>query len=455
MIGRFILVIIFGLSPRVLRAQDSDSVSIRNIANQVLADSRAYENLRELCKKIGPRLSGSANAAKAVEWGRRMMLEAGADTVYLQPCMVTHWQRGGKETGFVLQGASRHKLNLCALGNSVGTGTKGISASVIEVRSFEELQQLGREVITGKIVFFNHPMRKDFINTFEAYGEAAKYRVWGPSQAAKYGAVGSIVRSMAINIDPYPHTGVLVYNDSFPKIPAVAISTEDAEWLSNALRKKMVTSVSFTTNCRMLKDVQSYNVVGEIRGNSIPREIITVGGHLDSWDLAEGAQDDGAGCVQSIEVLRTLKKLGIKPERTIRAVLFMNEENGGGGGRAYKDSAIARNENHIFALESDEGGFSPRGFGIQRPGYDKIKTWAPLFYPYGVYMINEDGGGSDIAPLAKLGTVLAGLEPDTQRYFELHHASTDVFEAVSKRELDLGIVNMTALIWLVSKYGIN
>lgn len=217
----------------------------------------------------------------------------------------------------------------------------------------------------------------------------------------------------------------------------------------------MVTSVSFTTNCRMLKDVQSYNVVGEIRGNSIPREIITVGGHLDSWDLAEGAQDDGAGCVQSIEVLRTLKKLGIKPERTIRAVLFMNEENGGGGGRAYKDSAIARNENHIFALESDEGGFSPRGFGIQRPGYDKIKIWAPLFYPYGVYMINEDGGGSDIAPLAKLGTVLAGLEPDTQRYFELHHAGTDVFEAVSKRELDLGIVNMTALIWLVSKYGIN
>ena len=452
---RLIFALIFCLAASLLQAQDSDSVIIRKMANQVLSRSRAYENLRELCKKIGPRLSGSANAAKAVEWGKRMMQETGADTVYLQPCMVTHWQRGGKETAYAEQGSTRHDLRVCALGNSVGTGPKGINAPVIEVKNFDELQELGTELIKGRIVFFNYPMRTDFINTFEAYGDAAKYRVLGASRAAKFGAVGTIVRSLAINIDPYPHTGVLVYNDSFPKIPAIAISTEDAEWLSSALQNKTLTAVGFTTNCRRQNDVLSYNVIGEIKGKTKPEEIITVGGHLDSWDLAEGAQDDGAGCVQSIEVLRTFTQLGIKPERTVRAVLFMNEENGGGGGRAYRDSAIAGKERQIFALESDEGGFSPRGLAVQEPGYNKVKAWAHLFYPYGVYMINGDGGGSDIAPLAKLGTVLAGLEPDTQRYFELHHASTDVFEAVSKRELDLGIVNMAALVWLVSKYGIN
>jgi hypothetical protein len=265
-----------------------------------------------------------------------------------------------------------------------------------------------------------------------------------------------MIRSLASNVDEYPHTGTTQYNDSFPRIPAVAISTKDAEWLSMQLKKKMLLSVFFRTNCQMLEDVPSFNVVGEIKGTRFPEQILTVGGHLDSWDLAEGAQDDGAGCVQSIEVIRTLTQLGIRPKRTIRAVMFMNEENGSRGAKAYLESAKEKRENHVFALESDAGGFTPRGFGLDMPEEKQAKLagWKNLFYPYGVYEFNAGGGGSDIGPLKEIGTALAGLSPDSQRYFDLHHAATDTFEAVSKRELDLGVVNMTGLIWLVSEYGL-
>jgi Zn-dependent M28 family amino/carboxypeptidase len=331
-----------------------------------------------------------------------------------------------------------------------------VKASVIEVRSLEELDQLGDKIVKGKIVFLNIPMDPTLVRTFSAYGKAGIGRRSGPSHAAKYGAVGVMIRSLASNVDEYPHTGTTQYNDSFPKIPAVAISTKDAEWLSSQLKKKVPMTVFFRTNCRMLEDVASFNVIGEIKGTTYPGEIITVGGHLDSWDLGEGAQDDGAGCVQSIEVLRTLKELGIRPKRTIRAVMFMNEENGGRGANAYLQAAKDNKENHLFALESDAGGFTPRGFGLDMPEEkrNRIMTWKSLFYDYGVYEFQAGGGGSDIGPLKELGTALAGLSPDSQRYFDLHHAATDTFEAVSKRELDLGIVNMTGLIWLVSEYGL-
>jgi len=265
-----------------------------------------------------------------------------------------------------------------------------------------------------------------------------------------------MVRSLASNVDKFPHTGATVYNDSFPKIPAVAISTEDAEWLSQQLNKKIKLTAYFKTNCEMLPDALSYNVIGEIRGNTYPEQILTVGGHLDSWDICEGAHDDGAGCVQSIEVLRAIRALGIQPKRTIRAVMFMNEENGGRGGKAYLQNAKDKKEQHLFALESDAGGFTPRGFGLDmtEERRNKVIAWKPLFLDYGIYDIAAGGGGSDIAPLKETGTALAGLSPDSQRYFDLHHAASDTFEAVSKRELDLGAVNMAALIWLVSEYGL-
>ncbi|MEO6723116.1 MAG: M20/M25/M40 family metallo-hydrolase [Ferruginibacter sp.] len=438
-------------------AQTGDSATIKKIADEVMTNSKAYENLRYLCKQIGPRLSGSSNAQKAVEATARMLKVAGADTVYMQPCMVPHWIRGEKEIGYVqLAGGHKYNLNLCAVGNSEGTGKKGISAPVIEVKSFAELEQLGEAAIRGKIVFFNFAMNPTYITTFKAYGESGIARRSGASQAAKYGALAVMVRSLASNPDDFPHTGALVYNDSFPKIPSLAISTNNAEWLSKELKKRVPLNAYVRNTSKMLADVPSFNVIGEMRGQEFPGEIITVGGHLDSWDLAEGAQDDGAGCVQSIEVLRALKAAGIRPKRTIRAVMFMNEENGGKGGAKYLELAKLNKEKHVFGLESDAGGFTPRGFSLEMPleKINKIEQWKALFFEYGVYNFFAGGSGSDIDPLKVIGVPLAGLSPDSQRYFDVHHAATDVFESVSRRELHLGALNMVALIYLVDKYGL-
>jgi carboxypeptidase Q len=433
----------------------ADSLTVKKISDEIMTNSYAYENLRFLCKKIGHRLSGSANAEKAVMATKKMLKDAGADTVYLQPCMVPHWIRGAKEEGYFEVDGKKKSLQLTSLGNSEGSKGKMIGAEIVEVKTMNALHALGNKV-KGKMVFFNIPMNPTFIQTFYAYGAAGIGRRSGPAQAAKYGAIGVLVRSLASNADDYPHTGMTKYNDSFPKIPSVAISTNNANALSKQLKNGKLVKVFFKNNCTMLAPVQSYNVIGEIRGTEKPDEIITVGGHLDSWDLAEGAHDDGAGIVQSIEIVRAIRASGLKPKRTIRAVMFMNEENGGAGGDAYLKAAKEKKENHIFALESDAGGFTPRAFmlsmSIERK--NKIKVWTPLFYNYGVYDFNETGAGSDIENLNEVGAGLAELLPDTERYFDVHHAATDVFEAVSKRELDLGAVNMTALIWLVSEYGL-
>ena len=451
------LVAVLGglLFPFMMKAQD-DSVMIRQIVEDVLIRGEAYENLRFICKKIGPRLSGSPQGAKAVTETARMMREMGADTVYLQECMVPKWVRKGRDTAsLIMANGKGQPLRITALGNSEGTSASGIKASVIEVRDFDELERM-KDQVKGKIVFYNHPMNPRYIETFRAYGAAGQYRGQGASRAAKYGAVGVIIRSLASNPDDYPHTGAMRYDTAFAKIPAVAISTNDADLLSSALMKKMVSQVYIKAECGMQGEVLSHNVVGEIRGSEFPDEIITVGGHIDSWDLAEGAHDDGAGCVQSIEIIRVMKALGIKPKRTIRAVMFMNEENGLRGGTKYAELAKAENKKFIFALESDAGGFVPRGFGFtaKPEQITKIFAWKPLFQPYGADNFNVGGGGADIGPLRPLGTVMAGLNPDSQRYFDVHHASSDVFEAVSPRELNLGAVAMAGLVYMVSQYGL-
>jgi hypothetical protein len=441
-----------------LQAQTSnDSLMFKRIAEIVMAEGKAYENLRFLCKQVGPRLSGSPQAEKSVRETFRMMKEMGADTVYLQPCMVPRWVRGAKENALLVNANGQSvELNICALGNSEGTGRAGLKAEVIEVRSFKQLDSLGEKGVKGKIVFFNFPMNPTYIETFRAYGEAGQFRGRGPSMAAKYGAVGVMVRSLASNIDDYPHTGATSYNDSFPKIPAIAVSTRHAEYVSNELKKKNGLQLYFRTECKMLPEVQSYNVIGEIRGTEFPDEIITVGGHLDSWDLGEGAHDDGAGCVQSMEIINVYKKLGIQPKRTIRVVMFMNEENGLRGGRKYAEVAKTENKKHIFALESDAGGFTPRAFGFSIGGdtLNRLRKWVPMFKPYGVYDFSEGGGGADIGPLRPLGTLLCGLRPDSQRYFDHHHAANDTFEWVSKRELELGALNMVLLLYVIEQYGL-
>ena len=438
--------------------QANDSLWMKRIADEVLRNRYAYENLRFLCKKVGPRLSGSPGAEKAVTETARMLREAGADTVWLQPCMVPRWVRGAQETATLQYFNNKTRsLRVTALGNSMGTPEGGVRAEVVEVRNFRELDSLAAQgKVKGKIVFYNYAMDPTLVQTFRAYGQAGAYRGGGPSLAAKHGAVGVLIRSLASNLDDYPHTGATRYNDSFPKLAALALSTNDAEFLSQALRNGQVKSVFMQSHAKMLADVPSYNVIGEIRGSEYPDEIITVGGHLDSWDLGEGAHDDGAGCVQSIEVIRAMKALGIRPKRTIRAVMFMNEENGLRGGQAYAAAARQEGKKFIFALESDAGGFVPRGFGCSgtKAQVQKFLGWAPLFVPYGAGDLHEGGGGADIGPLRSLGTVLAGLNPDSQRYFDVHHAASDVFEAVSPRELNLGATVMAQLVWLVSEYGL-
>ena len=438
-------------------SQSKDSSSVKKIIDETLVNGTAYKNLRMLCKQVGQRLSGSDNFLKAVTLVSKMMKDAGADTVYLQPCMIPHWVRGEKEKGTITSAnGQKHELHLCALGTSVGTGANGITAPVVEVKSISQLDALGTAGIKGKIVFFNFRMNPTYIQTFNAYSESGVSRTKGPALAGKYGAVGVLVRSLAINFNDYPHTGVTRYNDSFPKVPAVAISTNDAEYLTKELKSNKNVKAYFRTTCNNLPPVQGFNVVGEIKGAQFPNEIVTVGGHLDSWDLAEGANDDGSGVVQGIEVLRNIKTNFIHPKRTIRAVAFANEEISGTGAQKYLEEEKLKNEKQIFALESDEGGFTPRGFSLEMNAAqkEKILQWKNLFYPYGVYKFDEGGSGSDVGPLRVLGTALAGLSPDSQRYFDIHHAATDVFENVSERELKLGAANMTALIWLISEYGL-
>lgn len=434
----------------------NDSVVIKRLFTEALNKGKAYEDLRFMCKNIGHRLSGSVAAQKAVEYTQKLMRDYGFDSVYLQYVQVPHWVRGEKEEAkaFLSNGKSV-PLRVLALGNSVGTGGNGVKAEVIEVKSIKELDSLGQQAIKGKIVFFNRPMNPTFITTFEAYGDAVDQRSIGASSAAKYGAVAVIVRSMTLARDTFPHTGALRYLDSLPQIPAVAISTNDADVLSIFVKKDKGVQVYLKTNCAMLGEAPSFNVVGEIKGTKFPQEIIVVGGHLDSWDVGEGAHDDGAGCIQSIEALRLFKACGLKPQRTIRCVMFMNEENGLRGGKAYDEETAT--QKHIAAIESDRGGFTPRGFAIeteQVAHLEKIKSWTNLLAPYGLDKILPGGGGADISYLKKRGCTLIGFVPDSQRYFDYHHAHTDVFEAVNRRELELGAASMASLLWLLSQYGL-
>lgn len=443
----------------LLHAQSEDEKMVKKIYDEALSNGESYEMLEYLATKIGGRLSGSPQAAAAVEWSRQVMEEYGFDKVYLQEVMVPHWVRGKKEIARIVNSKKygTYEVNVTALGNSVGTGEGGVAAQMVEVKNFEELKRLGRDKIQGKIVYFSRPMDPTLINTFGAYSGAVNQRGSGPSEAAKYGAIGVVVRSMGLRDDDFPHTGATRYALNIPKIPAVAISTKDGDLLSDLLKDDKGLTFYFETHCKMLDDVLSYNVVGELKGSQYPNQYIVVGGHLDSWDLSQGAHDDGAGCVQSIEVLRLFKSLGIKPKRTIRAVMFMNEENGLRGGRKYAELAERNKEKHIAAMESDRGGFTPRGFTISADDKTrkKIQSWKSLFVPYGVSDFSQIGGGADISPLRPQGVPLIGFLPDSQRYFNYHHTAADNFDAIERRELEMGAATMAAMIYLIDKYGLK
>lgn len=445
--GIFILLSVGGLT-------QNDSIFIRQIYNEALSNGRAYEDLRSLCKDVGARLSGSAEAQMAVEWSKMTMEKYGFDKVYLQDIMVPHWERGTKESGWIrLKNGRLHKVNMLALGGSIGTD--GILQSeIVEFKHLDELKKAKRSKVEGKIVFLNQPMDEQQINTFKAYGGCYAIRGFGAVEAAKLGAKAVIIRSIGMPIDEHPHTGSMYYEEETPKIPAAAVSTQDAEMISELLKKEDL-EFAMEMDCRSYPDVPSFNVIAEMTGKTKPNEIITFGGHLDSWDTGEGAHDDGAGVIHCLEALRILKELKYKPEHTLRVVFFMNEENGNMGGKTYATWSKERGEKQIAALESDRGGFAPRGFHCDgSPAQVQLlESFAPLFKQYELHVFEKGYGGVDIGPLKNSfeGIPLFGFVPDSQRYFDFHHAPSDIFENVNKRELELGAAAIGAIIYLLDK----
>lgn len=453
------ILLIINLLNFNINSQNNDSLVLRKIFDYYLTQSKCYKNLEFLSTKIESRLSGSPGAEKAVAWAKKAMYQAGADTAYLQPCMVPHWVRGEKEICYSTNPKTKQIKNysICALGNSLGTNSVGINAPVITVNSYEQLDSLGEKNIKGKIVFYNVYFNHKHLSTGTCYGETVTYRYSGPSKAAKYGAVATIVRSMSSINNDFPHAGVMGYDTlvSKNKIPACAISFSGADKLLEEIKQNPELKIYLKINCKMLPEKLSYNVVGEIKGTLKPHEIILAGGHLDAWDNGQGAHDDGAGVVQAIEVLAMFKKQNIKPIHTIRAVAFMNEENGGAGGKAYFEDTKKNNLKHIAALESDAGGFSPRGIAVDTNmgAYKTILSWKNLLDPYFLQYIKIGGHGADISYLKNIGVPLIGFEPDGQKYFDYHHTADDTFDKVNKRELELSAGVIGSLIYLIDTKG--
>lgn len=430
----------------------TDSTFIRKVYDEALERGESYENLRSLCKDIGARISGSAEAEMAVEWGEQLLNTYGFDKVYLQEIKVPHWERGTKEAAWIInEKGETIKLDILALGGSVGTNGL-IEGEVIEVTNVKALQELSEKEVKGKIVFLSQAFDQTHINTFYAYGGCYPNRGNGTNEAGKLNAKAVVIRSLASPEDEFPHTGTMHYDDGVNKIPGAAISTKNAVQLSSWLKKGKVT-LKMEMNCETFEDAVSYNVIAEMNGKDA--KIITWGGHLDSWDVGEGAHDDGAGIVHSIEALRILKTLGYKPNHTLRCVLFMNEENGNMGGKSYAKIASEKKEKHIAALESDRGGFLPTGFDIN--GTDVqiklVQGFMPLLSDFELYRFKKGFGGVDIGPLKTYypDMVQLGMAINSQLYFNYHHSANDVFERVNKRELELGSAAMATMIYLMDK----
>ena len=456
------ILIAFLLSTFYMLAQNEEQhkTKINNIFSEVLADGKSYDWLDHLTNQIGGRLSGSLNLERAIKWAKEELESLPLDSVWLEALMVPKWVRGTFEYANIESSPGNTiNVNICALGGSIATPSIGIKASVVEVKSIDDLSKLGKNKIKGKIVFFNRSMEADLINTYEAYVAAVDQSYSGAAEAAKYGAVAVIVRSMNLRLDDYPHTGVMSYGDlpTNERIPAAAISTNHAQLLSSMIALNPKLRFFIKQNCRNYPDIKSYNVIAQINGSESPEKIILVGAHLDSWDLGDGAHDDGAGVVQSMEVMRLLSKDDYKPKNTIRVVLFANKENGLKGAIAYAESVKKNKEQHLLALESDTGGFTPRGFSFETDDkyFHKISAWKTFFDPYYINLFERKGSGADIDQLRGKAKVLAGLRTDSQRYFIHHHSEMDTFDQINKRELELGAASMTALVYLTDQIGLE
>jgi len=420
-----------------------------------MTSDHAYTRLSELCDGIGHRISGSEALERAVDWAAKSMQADGVERVVRQPVMVPHWVRGRESATLVEPGP--HPIAMLGLGRSVGTPPGGITADVLVVGSFDELKALPNASIRGKIVLWDVP--------FTNYGETVKYRGDGANRAAARGAVASLIRSVGPVSLRTPHTGNMrAYVDSIPKIPGAAISIEDATRMHRLVDRGQRVRVKLEMSAQMLPDAPSYNVIGELRGRERPDEIVVVGGHLDSWDVGSGAHDDGGGCVISMEVLRLMKQLGLRPRRTVRAVLWTNEENGLKGAEAYRDSAGASVEKHVAALETDGGVERPLGFGVEinRTGTDSVdvqstaravtqaKQIAKLLTGLGASQITDSGGGADIGPLMKRGVPGVAHRTVGEHYFDWHHTESDMLDKVDPIELRKNVAAVAVMVYVLA-----
>lgn len=448
---KFLILPLF-LGGFLFSQQKQDSIQFRTIADKILTDGKSYEDLRFLTKNIGHRLSGSDAYEKSVQWAAQKLKEAGADKVWLQEVNIPVWVRGKESLSYRTNAKTWVPLKFLSLGNSNGTRGKDLVGEVVAVKNKAEFDALPDAQVKGKIILFNYPFNQKFIATGNAYGDASIYRRSAASWAGRRGAKAVVIRSLSSAFDDVPHTGSMHYDgDDLAKIPAVAVGSTTADQLE-ALSKKGKLELKLNSQAEMRPDRKSHQVIGEITGKK-DQSVIVVGGHLDSWDAGEGASDDGTGIVQSIEVLRTFKNLGIKNNHTIRVVCFANEENGVRGGNAYADKVKADKEKHLFAVETDAGGFTPRGIAllVDDEKRNQIKSWGKLFLPYGIYDFDQKYSGTDIDPLHELGIPTGELIPDSQRYFDIHHTPEDTFDKVNRRELLLGATALTQLIYMIDK----
>jgi hypothetical protein len=445
-------------APLPATAGSTSAETVNRFFTEALARRQAYDDLCILTSENPGRLGGSKALERAVVWAERTLTSMKLDRVYKQDVMVPHWERGAPESVRLLSSAGESvALAALALGGSSPSPTGGLLSEIIEVRSLDELAALGTQKVEGRIVFFNRPLAPGVFLPGAAYGGAGDQRNRGPAAAAKLGAVGVLTRSLTQALDDIPHTGNTTFPPETAKIPAAAISTLDADRLSAALKSDPHLRVEIKINARWLPDAPSHNVIGEIRGTEFPDEIILVGGHLDSWDIAPGAHDDGAGVVQSLEVLRLFQALGIKPRHTLRCVLFTSEENSLKGAITYASIAKESAEHHIFAVESDNGGFAPNGFELgstQGDPHLRAARWRELFEPWGIWHFRKGTAGADVGPLMLQGVPVAEVTPDSQRYFDYHHTAIDSIDKVNPRELQLGAAALASLIWLVDTEGL-
>ncbi|MBX2816790.1 MAG: M20/M25/M40 family metallo-hydrolase [Saprospiraceae bacterium] len=434
----------------------SDRKFIRALFQEALRERQSYGWLESLCE-IGPRLSGSEGAAEALHWLEMVMKDAAFDQVISQKVMVPHWERGPAEKALIKDShGGSYLLNLMAIGGSVATPQQGISAQVYTVESLSEIEEADANDVAGKIVFYNFSWDHSTLSPGASYGANVGMRAQGAIKAAEKGAVASLIRSVGSGTDDVPHTGVGYYKEGVDSIPAAALGSQSADLLASIVKLDPSAKVELHMHPRWYPDAESRNLIAQMDG-SRSDSIIAFGGHIDSWDVGCGAHDDAAGCLHALGALTLLKQMGYEPRHTLRAVMFINEENGTRGGMEYASLADANEEKHIIAIESDAGGYSPRGFGFtgSEKQLAKLQSFVSLFPTNTVGYIRKGGGGVDIGPLHRSdGTPMMGLLTDNQKMFDLHHSANDTFDSVHPREMELGTAAMAAIIYLIDKYGL-